>query len=53
MSSSKGDADGEEMFGGIGASIDVLDTIDIYAEYLVFDTDIDSSIAGIGVRFTF
>ncbi|WP_017222099.1 outer membrane beta-barrel protein [Moritella dasanensis] len=53
VGSSKDDADGEEIFGGIGASIDVLDTIDIYAEYLVFDTDVDSSIAGIGVRFAF
>jgi hypothetical protein len=53
VGSLKNDADGEELFGGIGASVDVLDTIDIYAEYIVFDTDIDSSIAGIGVRFAF
>jgi opacity protein-like surface antigen len=53
VNGSKNDADGEEFFGGIGASIDVLDTIDIYAEYLMFDTDIDTSIAGVGVRFAF
>jgi len=49
----KDDSDGTEVFGGIGASIDVLDTIDIYAEYLMFDTDVDSQLAGIGVRFAF
>ena len=49
----KDDSDGTEAFGGIGASIDILDTIDIYAEYLMFDTDIDSQLAGIGVRFAF
>ena len=49
----KEDNDGEEAFGGIGFSFDVLDTIDIYAEYLVFDNEIDSSIAGLGVRFAF
>lgn len=53
VGSKDGDADGEEVFGGIGASVDVLDTIDIYAEYLMFDTEVDSSIAGIGVRFAF
>ena len=49
----KEDNDGEEIFGGIGFSFDIVDTIDIYAEYLVFDNDIDSSIAGLGVRFAF
>jgi len=49
----KDDSDGTEAFGGVGFSIDVLDTIDVYAEYLMFDTDVDSQIAGIGVRFAF
>ena len=44
---------GGKAFGGIGASIDVLDTIDIYAEYLAFDTTVSSSVAGVGVRFAF
>ena len=53
IDNAKDDADGTEAFGGVGASIDILDTIDIYAEYLMFDTDVDSSLAGIGVRFDF
>lgn len=47
------DENSTEMFGGLGASIDILDIIDIYAEYLVFDTEIDSTLAGVGVRFDF
>ncbi|MFD2231211.1 outer membrane beta-barrel protein [Alkalimarinus sediminis] len=53
INGSKSDADGTEAFGGIGAAFDILDTIDIYAEYLVFDTDVDSSMAGVGVRLDF
>lgn len=49
----KSDADGTEAFGGVGAAFDILDTIDIYAEYLVFDTDVDSALAGVGVRLDF
>ena len=49
----KSDSDGTEAFGGVGAGFDILDTIDIYAEYLVFDTDVDSAVAGVGVRFDF
>lgn len=45
--------DGENAFGGIGMSIDVLDTLDIYAEYLVFDNEIESEMAGVGVRLAF
>jgi len=47
------DDDGGKAFGGLGFSFDILDTIDIYAEYLVFDTKVDSSMAGLGVRFAF
>ncbi len=49
----KSDADGEDAFGGLGFAFDILDTIDIYAEYLVFDTDVDSTMAGVGVRLDF
>lgn len=49
----KGDDDGTEAFGGVGVAFDIFDTIDIYAEYLVFDTEVESEIAGIGVRFDF
>ena len=49
----KSDSDGTEAFGGVGAGFDILDTIDIYAEYLVFDTDVDSAMAGVGVRLDF
>ncbi|WNC67571.1 outer membrane beta-barrel protein [Thalassotalea nanhaiensis] len=45
--------DGEEAFGGVGMSIDILDTVDIYAEYLVFDNEIESEMAGVGVRLAF
>jgi hypothetical protein len=51
--SEKYDDDGGKAFGGLGFSFDILDTIDIYAEYLVFDTTIDSSIVGLGVRLAF
>ena len=47
------DFDGEEGFGGVGVAFDILDTIDIYAEYLAFDTKSDSKMYGIGVRLDF
>ena len=50
---SKDDYDGEEIFGGVGFAFDILDTIDIYVEYLRFDTEVDSGIVGVGVRLDF
>lgn len=47
------DDDGTEGFGGVGMSFDILDTIDIYAEYLMFDTEVDSEMLGVGVRLDF
>ena len=44
---------GEDAFGGLGFAFDILDTIDIYAEYLRFDNEIDSELYGVGVRFDF
>jgi len=49
----KEDFDGEEAFGGVGFAFDILDTVDIYAEYLLFDTDVDSEIIGVGIRLDF
>lgn len=53
VGSIKQDDDGTEAFGGVGFSFDILDTIDIYAEYLQFDTEVDSEMVGVGVRFDF
>jgi hypothetical protein len=47
------DLGGTEGFGGIGASLDILDTVDIYVEYLVFDTEVKTESIGVGVRFDF
>ncbi len=49
----KKDFDGEEVFGGVGFALDILDTIDIYAEYLLFNTKIDSEMIGVGIRIDF
>jgi opacity protein-like surface antigen len=43
----------EKAYYGIGASLDLLDTIDIYIEYLVFDTNINSELAGVGLKLSF
>jgi len=48
-----GDDDGTEGFGGVGMSLDILDTIDIYVEYLMFDTEVDSEMIGVGIRLDF
>ena len=47
------DDDSTESFGGVGFGIDFFDTIDIYAEYLAFDTELNSEIFGVGVRLAF
>ena len=49
----KDDFDGENAFGGLGFSFDILDTVDIYAEYLKFDNKVDSQMYGVGVRLDF
>ncbi|MEM6583289.1 MAG: outer membrane beta-barrel protein [Pseudomonadota bacterium] len=43
----------DEFYVGGGASIDILDTIDIYAEYIAFDGDFDTNIAGVGIKISF
>lgn len=53
INDNKFDEDGEEGFAGLGIGFDLFDTIDIYAEYLGFDTEIDSEMVGIGVRLDF
>jgi opacity protein-like surface antigen len=45
--------DGDEAFIGAGFSFDVLDTLDIYVEYLDFDTEVDSNLLGAGLRLQF
>lgn len=47
------DFGGTDGFAGIGASFDILDTVDIYAEYLIFDTEVKTESVGVGVRFDF
>ena len=44
------DFDDEEFFGGVGFAFDIFDTIDIYAEYLQFDSELESEMIGIGIR---
>ena len=45
--------DDDENFRGLGIGLDVLDTIDLFAEYLTFDSEADSDLFGIGLRFDF
>ena len=42
--------DGSENFYGAGISLDFFDTIDIFVEYLEFDTEVDSEMLGIGIK---
>lgn len=42
--------DGTETFYGAGIAFDILDTVDIYLEYLEFDTEVNSDTIGIGVK---
>ena len=43
----------QKAYYGAGFSVDILDTIDIYAEYLWFDTKYNSDMAGVGIRLSF
>lgn len=45
--------DDTETFIGAGFAFDFFDTVDIYAEYLQFDNQIDSQMVGVGIRFDF
>lgn len=49
----KKDVNDLDLFSGVGFAIDIFDTIDIYAEYLRFDTKVDSELVGVGVRLDF
>ncbi len=44
------DFDASEAFYGAGVALDFFDTIDIYIEYLEFDTKVDSSLIGAGIK---
>jgi hypothetical protein len=47
------DFDDSETFVGVGIGFDFFDTIDIYAEYLEFDTEVDTEMVGVGIKFDF
>jgi hypothetical protein len=47
------DFDDDETFTGIGIGFDLFDTVDLFAEYLTFDTDADSELFGVGIRLDF
>lgn len=42
--------DGTETMYGVGIALDFFDTVDLYLEYLEFDTEVDSSTVGIGIK---
>ena len=44
--------DGTGAFGGVGATIDIMDRLYFYAEYLRFGAGADLDVLGAGVRFT-
>ncbi|HKJ51317.1 MAG TPA: outer membrane beta-barrel protein [Gammaproteobacteria bacterium] len=44
---------GNESFSGVGFSIDILDTLDFYAEYLEFNTEVNSDLQGAGISLQF
>ena len=44
------DFDGSETMYGAGIALDLFDTVDIYLGYLEFDTEVDSSMWGVGIR---
>jgi hypothetical protein len=43
------DFGGSEAFCGSGVCFDFFDTIDIYIEYLEFDTEVDFNLIGAGI----
>lgn len=47
------DDSSSDPFGGIGATVDVLDKLYVYAEYLRFDNDAKLDAIGAGVRYQF
>jgi hypothetical protein len=44
--------DGTSAFGGVGATIDIMDRLYFYAEYLRFGAGADLDVLGAGVRFS-
>ena len=45
--------EGWDAYYGAGVSVDVLDTVDVYLEYLGFSGSLDSSLLGVGVKLSF
>ncbi len=47
------DADGTDPYYGVGAALNILRSLDLYAEWVRFDLETDLDTVGIGVRWTF
>jgi hypothetical protein len=47
------DGSSTDAYGGVGVNINLGGAVDIYAEYLVFDSEIEVDMLGLGVRLQF
>ena len=47
------DADGEDLYFGLGAAFNIGSSLDIYGEWVRFDQDAEIDALGVGVRWTF
>lgn len=47
------DDSSSDAFGGLGATVDVMDKLYVYAEYMRFDNELNVDMLGAGVRFAF
>ena len=45
--------DGEDLYFGVGAALNIFGSIDLYLEVIRFDLETDLDTANLGVRFTF
>lgn len=50
---SAADDDGEDLYFGVGAALNVFSSIDLYLEVVRFDLQTDLDTASLGIRFTF
>ncbi|EKF73154.1 outer membrane protein [Alcanivorax hongdengensis A-11-3] len=46
-------ADSTDPFGGLGATVDLLDKLYVYGEYMHFDNDAKIDMLGVGLRYQF
>ena len=49
----KDDDSSTDAFGGVGATVDLLDKLYVYGEYMHFDNDAGVDMLGVGLRFQF